>query len=1810
MSLKCTRTMACRCDECTAAMGMFSARDLIAVSSSKVDFEEGENPPSASAPAKEQAPVAVVAAPPVTQPLEPKALKPWQKPKRPAEHVDVCLTPTQPPAPSTGGMEDAPKPRPRTGPRFTKPPTPTLIVPGSGEEDEIQIFSKPPQPFPPPQPLPPPPAAASTAAAEEDMEEEERVIAKAQSPTRQTARQEVDDEDGVGKSTVVVEQFVPLSFTAAVGTDESEVEEDFSAMSLEERISSSKWKARQSAYLEITQTHTHQDLLDKAVETEINPANLDLLLEAMIACCETSQEDRPGKWIPSLAKRCFTGRPSVAQRSIDLVMELFACDPPEQVGNALLHELASKNAKVVVASLKCIRVACAYFGPGKVVPVPCILKAVELGMSAIPPATRTEAFALAVEAIAWLGDDFVQLLNAKLTSDTQRRELERKIAEEKRATANNPMEKRKPTRFRRQGNGQAATAAEDAANGSGMGEDRGGDMFDFLPAADILTKLDRAPTEFEKRINHHEWKTRKAVLEEVELQCGKPPKLVSTMDYSPLVNVLKKTIAGDANHAVLVQALSLLLALSEGLRTSFAFLARISLVVLLEKYRDQKLAQAVDQVVDSYCRWSFQIGDERSCAQIGETLQHPKCTPVQLLNTIKWIERAVLQFGKQRSNVDFEPLRQLVRQHAMTHRNPNVRQAANSALNALKDGAVGVTPLPTQQQPQAKPLAKVAPSIATKPTTTVSVPAAATTRHSTTTIAARTIPATTTAPFSRAPELVTIDKLAKFSPAFAQALQSAKSPEPVLKTLFDAVQDFEGELTHAELEEVFRFVGSKTKEWSDPQWFAPLASDVLLALLDRAPNANLADYVLTVVLNNAVGFQQADLLTEIAIVAGPQVVVHRVSRTLKANGQGNLKAKLFALEYCAACLKAFDLVSFSELDDFCACIAGEHVGSNEESVKTACTQVWFELFRQLGSDHEFQQLVAPVLPPPLILEVVRRAHIAARSGGVRPAATETWRFPPQDPQVASSFSPSVQDSGQYQVIEEADTLQQIDRLLPSLNNSDVAQWKKREDALEHLEHLLRLLPPLPATSKIIQSLASVLCKRLDDAQRNLAARAATCLGLLCTCVSANGSALLLKQCMATSLLHSLSDRKPQIFQACQTALTLSVMHHGIISLPCLVQVLQVGLDLLHRNKIDKVKLLTWLLERLGEMEDQQTNLAQPDGMLEDNIDLMRNVFLDFIPVLLGGFMAKELPAKRASIRIAEIVVSFLPEQLAQAKFRSASRDLKFADQRLVDPIVEEVMRKALQASRSRREVGGGSSRMMDSHPSAVSSRMRSPSPVSVARVLPSSRPVSPQQPPLQNRGRPTTPPLFSPHRPSPSSFTEDALSSSSFVSSTSSSFRPSYPSPARMQVARPSTPPPRMNLDLHADSARSAMSAASSSSLALYLPPSHTKFERQLQLMITNITDFENALLTRGENDPPFPQSRDMLLMTRLETSVDFMRKYLAASPSPNEISEPEWERLVEDMFSAHAVLNSFDMSLKHLVGGGIAREPVAWRVGAWQGRVAKLCLAGAVALASKRSIRVSLETESFTLTLIQLHALASRDAALEQAIEATFRSIRETNSWLPTVLSLRDKPGNFVQREVIEFCEQQRVADEPFYFVNLEECYDLVSRDDDDGGSNHWVAPEVTALFRQLLNGSEPSSNGNVTAVGEQEDDAGLREIFQRIIAALENNQTDECRRGVEELRKFKAQNVELFAMLDPASYIEHTAPLFQEYIMDKLREPLFFPSPPPGFPHEQQLQQPQQPAPPTAPSSEIKRRLEQMRHRSQMRMLTLPVMPMPSLD
>ena len=102
--VECTRNASCRCADCAAAMGMVSAKDLVAVASSTISWEGGEKENSTDAVVD----TAATAAAPKAVEQAPKAVEQAPKAVEPATKVEVAQPQPEPSAPKAETGSDVP----------------------------------------------------------------------------------------------------------------------------------------------------------------------------------------------------------------------------------------------------------------------------------------------------------------------------------------------------------------------------------------------------------------------------------------------------------------------------------------------------------------------------------------------------------------------------------------------------------------------------------------------------------------------------------------------------------------------------------------------------------------------------------------------------------------------------------------------------------------------------------------------------------------------------------------------------------------------------------------------------------------------------------------------------------------------------------------------------------------------------------------------------------------------------------------------------------------------------------------------------------------------------------------------------------------------------------------------------------------------------------------------------------------------------------------------------------------------------------------------------------------------------------------------------------------------------------------------------------------------------------------------------------------------------------------------------------------------------------------------------------------------
>jgi len=371
--MACTRKASCKCTECVAALGIFTSKDLVAVASSTVVFEE-----SAAAAAEALAPVTADMARKV------RALKP---------KVDNALAAPEPSAAAAL----------RLATTVTKaPPAPAAVPPVSTVQE------------------PTAPTAVESSSSSLSM----LSVDDENNPKQQRRRLTGPRSSKIGISPAAIAaptptrapsaEAPPAAARAPVEPKPAATDDDDAvdlSLPLETRLASGNWKLRKSAYDQLANPASRdvaQGLMDhvhQLVENEAHPSALDAGLEfarsvvAKLDACAGAD-----KLVAGLCKRALVARAGTKQRAVALVQEL-VCVEPQATVNALVAGVANKNAKVAVVCLSTVRDVLAAFGAAAL-DTKALLAAVETGMAATPPAIRAEASALACDGVLWLGAAF------------------------------------------------------------------------------------------------------------------------------------------------------------------------------------------------------------------------------------------------------------------------------------------------------------------------------------------------------------------------------------------------------------------------------------------------------------------------------------------------------------------------------------------------------------------------------------------------------------------------------------------------------------------------------------------------------------------------------------------------------------------------------------------------------------------------------------------------------------------------------------------------------------------------------------------------------------------------------------------------------------------------------------------------------------------------------------------------------------------------------------------------------------------------------------------------------------------------------------------------------------------------------------------------------------------------------------------------------------------------------------------------------------------------------------------------------------
>ncbi|WFD30660.1 hypothetical protein MSPP1_001681 [Malassezia sp. CBS 17886] len=424
-----------------------------------------------------------------------------------------------------------------------------------------------------------------------------------------------------------------LSFAFASG-------DDVAGAPLAERLVSKVWKVRLSAYEELAgalaATATEGDpLFDeyarqpdalRAMVLDANAAAQEKGVEAVLALVQHGGHKPATRTreavLPAVAEKCLGSmRTGTRRAALDLVLQYVEMeDTPGSDGalTDLIAPLASKQPKVVAASVAALREVVGAFGPEQV-NVKLVLKQVPVVFAHADKNVRAEGTQLALALYQYIGSAMTPTLSQ--LKDIQAKELEQRFADV-------PVGATRPTRFllsRRppEGGGDMGAGA-----GAGAGEVCAGSgadgaapapsakpppaegaaappapsAYDLAEPCSLLASKS-VPAAFLEQVCAAKWQERKDALDAFHGAVVRAVRVLPDSALDAYVQALQVRVQKDANINVVAAAARCLAALADAMRADFARYLGV-LPTLLEKLKERKqtVIDALEGALDAAFR--------------------------------------------------------------------------------------------------------------------------------------------------------------------------------------------------------------------------------------------------------------------------------------------------------------------------------------------------------------------------------------------------------------------------------------------------------------------------------------------------------------------------------------------------------------------------------------------------------------------------------------------------------------------------------------------------------------------------------------------------------------------------------------------------------------------------------------------------------------------------------------------------------------------------------------------------------------------------------------------------------------------------------------------------------------------------------------------------------------------------------------------------------------------------------------------------------------------------------------------------------
>ncbi|EKM55417.1 uncharacterized protein PHACADRAFT_161397 [Phanerochaete carnosa HHB-10118-sp] len=393
-------------------------------------------------------------------------------------------------------------------------------------------------------------------------------------------------------------------------------EEDFSTLSIADRLAHKNWKARVSAYETLIKTfqttasdtdpafkpYTSNPETLKKIVTDTNAVAQEKGIESVVNFVkfagENAAQTRPVV-VPALVDKCFgSARAGTKNQAVELALQYVEVENGGAgVVEDVLPGLAAKQPKTVAGTVLALKEIVRCFGTSATPPAP-VLKALPKIFSHTDKTVRAEGTTLTHTLYQYLGSGIEMFLND--LKPVQVKELKEAFeAMEKEGKGKGSVKPERMTRAAaRDAEAREMAGGDDRTEDAPQEEEASVDPRMLAEEADVVSKL---PSNIQAGLTSSKWKERKGVLDELLALLNHTPRIKGAPELGDLAKSLATCIQKDANINCVMTAANCLEGLARGMMNSFARFRESVVGPMLERMKERKanVTDAIGAALDA-----------------------------------------------------------------------------------------------------------------------------------------------------------------------------------------------------------------------------------------------------------------------------------------------------------------------------------------------------------------------------------------------------------------------------------------------------------------------------------------------------------------------------------------------------------------------------------------------------------------------------------------------------------------------------------------------------------------------------------------------------------------------------------------------------------------------------------------------------------------------------------------------------------------------------------------------------------------------------------------------------------------------------------------------------------------------------------------------------------------------------------------------------------------------------------------------------------------------------------------------------------